>query len=114
MRALFSFRVCLEAFRMIDIQTEDLVEIQKVPDVLPKNGGRKIHLATVYRWLSRGLSGVRLETCCIGARRYTSREALQRFSETVTAVRDGTVLNVPKVNRKRHEQADAELKAAGW
>jgi hypothetical protein len=44
----------------------------------------------MWRWAEYGVAGIRLETIYIGAVRYTSREALQRFFERVTAARTGT------------------------
>lgn len=35
--------------------------------------------ATVWRWCLRGSNGHRLESVLLGSRRYTSREALDRF-----------------------------------
>lgn len=34
---------------------------------------------TAWRWALRGVRGVRLESTIIGGRRYTSREACERF-----------------------------------
>ena len=42
------------------------------------------HTSTLWRWCRQGLMGVRLEYQRVGRRIYTSREALQRFFESVT------------------------------
>ena len=34
---------------------------------------------SVWRWADSGINGIRLETIRIGAKRYTSREAISRF-----------------------------------
>ena len=39
----------------------------------------KCSRATIERWVRRGSRGVRLETVLIANRRYTSKQALQRF-----------------------------------
>jgi hypothetical protein len=57
--------------------------------VPPARKGRKTHLSTLLRWISRGArspSGecIRLEALRIGGRWMTSREALQRFAERLT------------------------------
>ena len=44
--------------------------------------------STLWRWRSRGIGGVRLETVMIGGRRYVSREALERFVGELTAARE--------------------------
>jgi hypothetical protein len=44
--------------------------------------------STLWRWHSRGIGGVRLETIMIGGRRYVAREALQDFVARLTAARE--------------------------
>lgn len=48
---------------------------------------RPLAPSTIWRWHKKGISGVRLETICIGGTRYTSVEALQRFFDAVTLAR---------------------------
>lgn len=43
----------------------------------------RIHISTVYRWVSRGIDGVRLETYRIGGRRYVHRRALEEFDRAL-------------------------------
>lgn len=97
---------------MIDIQTETIVPVCKIPSHAP---GRP-HIATCWRWINRGVRGVKLETVLIGGRRFTSLEALQRFVERTTAAADGastvTALT-PSAQRNAHERACHELDAAG-
>ena len=64
---------------MIDMQTDSLVHLREVPDLLPRRRGRKVHLSTVYRWTDRGVGGTKLETLKVGGVAYTSQEALARF-----------------------------------
>jgi len=68
-------------------------ERRGLPDgYLPRRRrGKKCHVSTLYRWASVGCRGVRLETVQIGATCCTSREALQRFFESLTANRSGIV-----------------------
>jgi hypothetical protein len=42
---------------------------------------------TVWRWLLTGLNGHRLESVLLGGRRFTSREALNRWLEKVNRER---------------------------
>lgn len=65
---------------MIDIHDETLISLSKASQLLPY----KPSPATLWRWFTRGVNGVRLETAKIGKRRYTSREALQRFVTATT------------------------------
>jgi len=48
---------------------------------------RPVCKQTAYNWASKGLSGVLLETISIGAKRYTSKAALDRFIAAVTRAR---------------------------
>ncbi len=61
---------------------ETLVSFVDAGDFVPG----KPHAGQVYRWASRGLRGVKLEWVQVGGRRYTSREALNRFFERLTVV----------------------------
>ncbi len=47
------------------------------------------NIATLWRWRTHGVRGVKLETILVGGRRYTSQEALERFSERITAAANG-------------------------
>ncbi|MCO6043323.1 DUF1580 domain-containing protein [Aeoliella sp. ICT_H6.2] len=66
---------------------------------------------TVWRWSTRGVRGVKLETMNIGARRFTTQEAYERFVERSTAVANGTP--IPQRTAKQKEsaidRAEAEL-----
>jgi len=78
---------------MIDSQSENIITLSQAADELPRRRrGRKTHLSTLYRWTTVGCRGVRLEFTQIGATRATSREALQRFYERLSAtVQAGTL-----------------------
>lgn len=100
---------------MIDLQTESLVSLSEACSLLPRRrAGKRPHIATLYRWSERGCRGVRLETLQIGGTRCTSREALQRFCETLT---HGKPVSRPaEVTRRRQrelERVGRELQAAG-
>jgi hypothetical protein len=71
---------------MIDISTEELVSLSEVASMFPGRRGRKVAVATCWRWATRGRKGVRLETISIGGRRYTSREALMRWIDRLNPV----------------------------
>lgn len=80
---------------MID---ESLITLTEAARSLPN----KPHVATLYRWMSRGVRGIRLRTFLVGGRRYTSREALDEFINAASQVgkQSGEVTTVPtkKVN----------------
>ena len=70
-----------------DLMTEELLAFAEATKVVPGHP----HVSTLHRWRLRGIHGKKLETCLIGGRRYTSREALERFSVAVTAAAAGEV-----------------------
>lgn len=42
------------------------------------------HLSTLHRWRLRGVRGIRLETCLIGGRRFTTEQWLRDFIEATS------------------------------
>jgi len=94
---------------MIDLKHEELLTFSEASQRLPK----RPHLATWYRWISRGVRGVRLESVRVGGTSYTSAEALQRFADRLTGG-DNVQVSVTSRQRQRQiEAADAELARAG-
>lgn len=73
------------------------------------------HVSTVWRWINRGVRGVKLETVMVGGRRFTSREAIARFNERITAAATGEPLPVRTTKQRSRdiEQARRELAEAG-
>jgi hypothetical protein len=75
---------------MIDWTTETVISFPEASDRSPRRGrvrGRKIHLATFYRWATIGCRGVVLETIQIGGSKCTSVEALDRFFQRLSRPR---------------------------
>lgn len=71
---------------MIELSSETLIPIRDAPRHLPKRpNGKRIHISACYRWISRGVRGVRLDSIKIGGSTYTSMEALQRFGDRLAA-----------------------------
>lgn len=66
---------------MIDAHSETLMDLNEAAKAVPTG---TVHRSTIERWRLRGANGVRLETVKIGGRRFTSREALQRFFARTT------------------------------
>lgn len=95
----------------IDISAESLLTVAEAAKTLP---GRP-HVATVWRWIYKGCRGVKLATICVGGRRFTSKEALERFVEASTAVANGEPVpaRTAKQRQRAIEQAERELAAAG-
>jgi hypothetical protein len=71
---------------MIDSASETLISLADAAAELPRRRrGRKVHISCLYRWSTAGCRGVVLESIQVGATRCTSREALQRFFERLSA-----------------------------
>lgn len=68
----------------IDIQSDRILTFQEAARSLPGTP----HLSTLHRWRLKGIRGVRLKSCLIGGKRYTSREALQQFVDATSAATD--------------------------
>ena len=107
---------------MIDISCESMVSLTEAAKSLPRRrAGKKPNIATFYRWTTVGCRGVVLEFLQIGATRCTSREALQRFFDALTAQADSTIApltatsfdRLPADRRKQIEAAERRLAKAG-
>jgi hypothetical protein len=71
---------------VIDSTSENLLTLaQATASLPPKPSGKMINLATLYRWTIRGVRGVQLESIQVGPTRCTSKQALQRFFERLSA-----------------------------
>ena len=77
----------------IDINYEELLRLADVPKLKfmpPSKNGKRIHLATVYRWAMGGTGGVKLETLKVDGSLCTSTEALQRFFNALSSNKNYT------------------------
>jgi Protein of unknown function (DUF1580) len=91
----------------IDLSRERGIPFSDVPKLacLPRRrGGRKVHVATVHRWASRGLRGVRLEFVQCGGTRVTTLEALMRFFDRLANLPAGPEPRRPAASRSRVER----------
>lgn len=84
---------------MIDHNAESLLTMTDASKLLP---GRP-DAATLWRWRTKGVRGVKLESILYGGRRVTSREALDRFVERLNS--DGSPER-PTTPRKRQREID--------
>ncbi len=73
----------------IDITSEKLISLDEAAKLLPGKNGGTVHPGTVQLYARRGKLGVLLETVLGGPRRCTSKEAVARFIEAVTAASGG-------------------------
>ncbi len=113
-------------FMGIDAGVETLVQFSsEARTAFP--GRRRLGYATLHRWRSEGVRGVRLETILVGGLRYTSREAIDRFIEAQNAADFPAPVITPAQNaadapapvitpaqrRRQATAARAELERAG-
>ncbi len=62
---------------------EEFLPLTQAPQHIP---GRP-HVTTVWRWVNRGVRGHRLEAVAVGGRVFTTRQAIQRFLESLNRTR---------------------------
>lgn len=63
---------------MSDLMNEQRLTIRELAAL------EKVDLSTVWRWAKHGVRGTVLATYAVGGRRYTTREAYQRFADGCT------------------------------
>lgn len=98
---------------MISIANEQLIPLRDAPKHLPpRPNGKRLHISVFYRWITRGVRGILLESIRIGGTTYTSLEALQRFGVHLSPM---PVVNLPQVQTpfaRRREAEDASRRLA--
>jgi len=101
---------------MIDLKSEALLTMAQAARLRPLGrGGRPTHPSTIYRWISRGVRGFRLEGIRLGGTLYTSREALQRFAEKLTKdLKEAVVKRTSAGSRPAAEAANNALAGFGY
>ena len=96
-----------------NIHEEQTLTVRQALDVVAQlRGGEAIHLATLYRWMKRGVRGVRLESVRLGGSRITSREAIQRFASGLAAL-DESCSVTPRPDEARIQRVERELDRHG-
>ncbi len=101
----------------IDVFAEKPIHVKEAIKLVPSRlPGRRLALATLYRWAQSGVKGkdgsrVRLEIVKIGGSTFTSQEALRRFFDRLS---ENPSVEVPlsltaRQRRKRSEAARETL-----
>lgn len=93
----------------IDISTETLLTFQEAAKRLPGNP----HLSSLHRWRLHGVKGIRLESVKVGGKRFTSVEALHRFTEQTTAAADCRPVP-PRSLRQRDRSIEQAMREVNW
>lgn len=68
---------------MIDIATDELLTLGQLAKRLPSIRGAKPNQSTIWRWVHKGIRGIRLETVAVGGRTCTTWDA---YLEWATAI----------------------------
>ena len=61
------------------ISNDQPVPVRKVRDLVEQKYGPRPHLATIHRWILRGVGGHVLPSFVVGARRYVRPSDLDKF-----------------------------------
>jgi hypothetical protein len=93
---------------VINLLNEAPISLSEASRLLP---GRP-HIATIHRWRLRGVRGVCLETVLVGGRRYTSRQALERFLAATTAAGGNPATPIRTPSQRERAIAEAEREVA--
>lgn len=104
----------------IDLRHEQLLtlaEAARLPLWGRRRGGGSLHVATIHRWATRGVRGVRLATVSVGSTKMTTLEACEAIIAGVTRARAGEMVpppELPRVTNQRAERAAARLAAGDY
>ena len=85
----------------------DAIPLNRCSDYIPGNP----HCATVWRWATKGVRGVKLATIIIGGRRMVTPQALEDFLIALNA--DNPVSDSPADVSRRAKEASEALEALG-
>lgn len=94
----------------------DLKNLLPIPIAVERVTGTRLNLSTTWRWSTKGVKGIRLETVIIGGRRLTSVEMVEAFIAATTEARNAsypiTASVAPTKSReKQMAKASADLHA---
>jgi hypothetical protein len=100
-----------EIFRDLEAGAEPLTLNAARKESLMKRNGRSLDLSVLYRFTTRGIRGVRLETFQHAGSRCTTKPAMLRFLKRLS----GEPVNQPdaKLVSRAHQRARKMLAAAG-
>lgn len=87
------------------LTNEDLLTLPAAAKTVKRNG-RSVATSTVYRWATRGIDGIRLETIQAGGVLCTSKPAVDRFFTRLTAQKNGGPDPLPE-----HQTRQADVQA---
>jgi len=98
---------------MIDLAAETLLTLEGACERL------LVSKATLYRWITQGSKGVKLEAVKVGNRWRTSEEALQRISDCLTPNQESSPSHrapilTPRQRQRHQECVEEQLDSILW
>jgi hypothetical protein len=97
----------------INLTHETPIPLAAVPKLgwVRGRGGKRLHVATVHRWCSHGIRGVKLEFVQRGGTRVTTEAALLRFFAQLTQLQEVEPADRATQSNIQAERVNRELDA---
>ena len=93
------------------IRIAELIPLERIPAVLPARPDR----STVFRWVTKGCSGVKLRTVSVGRTRHTTERWLMEFFTKIADARGRSHDDAPTpacARRQRDVRSDVQTRTA--
>ncbi len=71
------------------------------------------HIATIWRWIAKGVRGIKLEVVRVGGRTMVTPEAIETFLSRLNATDSPTPQFTPSQRQRMSEAARRELEKLG-
>lgn len=73
--------------KLRDLREDQPLSLPDAAEFLGKLTGQKPHVSTLWRWCLKGCKGAKLESICIGGKRFVTAAAIERFIEALSESR---------------------------
>lgn len=80
------------------LREDQPMSLPDAAEFLGKLTGQKPHVSTLWRWCLKGCKGVKLESICIGGKRFVTATAIENFIEASTTATPGQPMQAPAPN----------------
>lgn len=81
--------------KLRDLREDQPLSLPDAAEFLGKLTGQKPHVSTLWRWCLKGCKGVKLESICIGGKRFVTATAIERFIDASSEARPGQPTQPP-------------------
>ncbi len=88
---------------------KDAISLSQAVDFVP----RRPHVATIWRWATRGVRGIKLQTWMSGGTRVTTPQALEEFLLALNAGQPADDAETDADLARRAKEASAALEKLG-